>query len=180
MALRCFGLLAAFAMVSAMVLADQSIGQPIGDSLDKAGDSIDKTQWHADMKACAALRNESERLACYDRLAAVVDSGVVPQQAGWSPQDMFGVQGQLSRESSPRRATDREEIRAVSALVTTLSKSGDGSLLIETDNGQVWRQEGSAELMLTVGDTVIISRAAMSSFRLSTPTKRHARVKRVK
>lgn len=138
------------------------------------------TQWHASVKTCAALRNETERLNCYDRLAAALEPEALAPLPKLSPENMFGVQGQLSRESASQQTADRKQIHAITAQVTALSQSADGSLVIEIDNGQTWRQEEGGALMLTVGDTVVISRAAMSSFRLSAPTRRYARVKRVR
>ena len=137
-------------------------------------------QWRSNMKLCTALHQESERLACYDKLASALDSGDALTQVAPTPQNMFGVQGQLARQSVASKADGREELRTVSARVTALRSIAGGTLLIDTDQGQTWRQEEGGELLLAVGDTVTISRAAMSSFRLTTPTGRFCRVKRVK
>lgn len=165
-------------LIAAAILLNTGSSSSAADQTSSRTSS--QAQWPAGMKTCAALRNETERLNCYDRLAAALQSDALAQQPELSPENMFGVQGQLSRESAPQQPADRRQIHAITAQVTALSQSADGSLVIGIDNGQTWRQEEGGALMLTVGDTVIISRAAMSSFRLSTPTRRYARVKRVR
>ena len=75
---------------------------------------------------------------------------------------------------------EREELTSVSARVTGLRHDASGALVIDLDNGQQWRQTTSASSpLLEVGHEVTITRAALNSFRMSTPSGRALKVKRV-
>ena len=74
-----------------------------------------------------------------------------------------------------------EAAAPVSAHVTALSHAADGALVIDLDNGQQWLQlGGSSSTLLEVGHEVTVTRAALNSFRMSTPSGRALKVKRVK
>lgn len=134
------------------------------------------------LQACANLHNDGERLACYDRLVAQTAAGNAPteEQVAQAPQEMFGMRGDVSRKSAPEAAPRREELSSITAHVQALKASASGALIIELDNGQVWRQEDSAQLMLEVGDSVTITRGALKSFRLATTAHRAGRVQRIR
>jgi hypothetical protein len=132
--------------------------------------------------ACATLQKDSERLACYDRLAARVSSGTSANGAAnaSSPQDLFGLSGRTSDAVSPRAQTERKSLEAITAKVIRVQSSAQGGVVLELDNGQTWRQAGTEDLLARAGDTVKITRAALGSFWLVTPANRGARVKRVR
>lgn len=72
------------------------------------------------------------------------------------------------------------ELKPLSARVTALRRDASGALVIDLDNGQQWRQtSGSSSPLLEVGHEVTITRAALNSFRMSTPSGRALKVKRV-
>ena len=74
-----------------------------------------------------------------------------------------------------------EAAAPVSAHVTALGHAADGALIIDLDNGQQWLQlSGSRSTLLEVGHEVTVTRAALNSFRMSTPSGRALKVKRVK
>ena len=99
------------------------------------------------LRACANVKKNSERLACYDRTI---------------------------ERLSPEAAAP------VSARVTALRHAPDGALVIELDNGQQWLQtSGSSSPLLEVGHEVTVTRAALNSFRMSTPSGRALKVKRL-
>ena len=99
------------------------------------------------LRACAAVKENSERLSCYDRTI---------------------------ERLSPEAAAP------VSAHVTALRHAPDGALVIDLDNGQQWLQtSGSSSPLLEVGHEVTITRAALNSFRMSTPSGRALKVKRL-
>jgi hypothetical protein len=129
--------------------------------------------------SCASVKKSSERLACYDqtieRLSSDSASAVTPER---SAEAMFGAHAAAGRSSAP--AVEREELTSVSAHVTALRHDPSGALLIDLDNGQQWRQtSGSSSPLLEVGHEVTITRAALNSFRMSTPSGRTLKVKRV-
>ncbi len=79
------------------------------------------------------------------------------------------------------RAIDRlsPELASLSARVTALRHDATGALVIDLDNGQQWLQTSGSSSLLEVGHEVTITRAALNSFRMSTPSGRALKVKRV-
>lgn len=133
---------------------------------------------------CAALRNDAERLACYDRLAARIASGADTESDTIVPsaEEMFGLSGG-SMASPAVRATspvERVELEEITAHVVSVKPLRQGGWLLEFDNGQTWQQIDGRSLLLEAGDAVKISRGALGSFRLTTPSGRSARVRRVR
>ena len=133
----------------------------------------------APLLACASVKKNSERLACYDqtveRLSSDSSDAAAPER---SAEAMFGAHVAAGGASTP--AVEREELTSVSARVTALRQDASGALLIDLDNGQQWRQtSGSAAPLLEIGHEVTITRAALNSFRMSTPSGRALKVKRM-
>ncbi len=79
------------------------------------------------------------------------------------------------------RAIERlsPEMTSVTARVTALRHDATGALVIDLDNGQQWLQTSGSSSLLEVGHEVTITRAALNSFRMSTPSGRALKVKRV-
>lgn len=129
------------------------------------------------LEACLSLRRDAERLACYDRAVEALKTGQEVEAA--SPENMFGA-GEI-RKTPTASDTPRDEFRQISATVTSVRRANDGKILVELDNGQVWRQQDSdVHMMISSGDTVTIARASMGTFRIADKTGRFARFKRVR
>jgi hypothetical protein len=152
--------------------------------------------------ACAGIRDTGERLACYDILAASLsasatsaagaDSGAAgvgaPASATSAPQSathatalaassaMFGLKG----HASSRGVMTRDSLNSIKARVTQLWERSTGGVQVELDNGQTWEQLGSRDLQLKAGDPVRITRAALGSFWLTTPSRVGTRVRRLR
>lgn len=129
--------------------------------------------------ACAGVKKNSERLACYDQAIEWLssDSGAAGAPAR-SAEAMFGASSGPGHASAP--TIEREELTSVSARVKALGHDASGALVIDLDNGQQWRQtSGPSSPLLEVGHEVTITRAALNSFRMSTPSGRALKVKRV-
>lgn len=128
--------------------------------------------------SCASVKKNSERLACYDQtiehLSSDSPTAAVPEK---SAEAMFGAHAAAVRSSAPE--AEREELPSVSARVTAVRHDASGALLIDLDNGQQWRQTSGSAPLLEVGHEVTITRAALNSFRMSTPSGRTLKVKRV-
>jgi hypothetical protein len=70
-------------------------------------------------------------------------------------------------------------VKSVTARVAGVHHATDGAVIIDLDNGQRWRQNGSADMGLETGDTVTISRAMLGSFWLAPPNGRGSKVSRL-
>ena len=125
------------------------------------------------LRACAGVKKNAERLACYDHTIERLSSDSAPADsaAERSTEASFGASSMRSKE--PVRTSEREELTSVSAHVTALSRDAAGALVINLDNGQQWLQtSGTSTPLLEVGHEVTITRAALNSFRMSTPSGR--------
>jgi hypothetical protein len=131
------------------------------------------------IEACIRLRNDSERLACFDRAVADIQSG---QAAPAAPaQDMFGANQETRGAADVKSRIQRDELREITAKVASLRRTPDGMMLLELDNGQVWRQlDSESALVIEVADTVKVVRASMGTFRISDKRGRSARFRRMR
>jgi hypothetical protein len=133
----------------------------------------------ASLEACAELPRDSERLACYDQAVAALKTGKTASPV--SAENMFGATRDTATGSPDLEGVKREELKQISGIVTSLRRMNDGMILIELDNGQVWRQQDSeTRMMVATGDRVTIVRASMGTFRIADKTGRFARFKRVR
>jgi hypothetical protein len=135
------------------------------------------------VKACGGIRKNSERLACYDTRVYPVASGTVVEAAPMpTPEEVFGAETSATpaATSEDAAAQPREELSKITARVTAMTTLPRGQLQMELDNGQVWRQVEAHELLLHIGDSVTISRAALGTFRLKTASGRVSKVERVR
>jgi hypothetical protein len=131
---------------------------------------------------CAGLGVDSERLACYDRLADRLhtDKNHLPPSVAVAPaKEVFGLRAAPEKPAA-RKPVERSELESVSGKVTSLHEHPHGGVTVELDNGQSWQQLGNTDLQLDVGDTVKISRAALGSFSIASPHKRVAKVTRIR
>jgi hypothetical protein len=152
--------------VAAVVLLCASVGHAATDVVPPA------------LRACVNLKNNSERLACYDRTIEHLSSDSAAALPERSAEASFGASPM--RGTEPAQKIEREELTSVSAHVTALSHDASGALIINLDNGQQWRQtSGSSSPLLEIGHEVTIARAALNSFRMSTPSGRVIKVKRI-
>ena len=141
----------------------------------------------AALAACSAEKDDTQRLACYDRevgraggqSAASSVTASAPAATPQSPEERFGYRGVLAREEQER--VKSATLGQLEATVTEISKRGDGALIMTLDNGQVWAQNRpDAFFRLKVGESVKIEPAALGSFLMIGPSKRTARVTRQK
>jgi hypothetical protein len=136
---------------------------------------------HPSLVGCTTLSKDTERLACFDRAVAALLAGDATKVSPASPQEMFGMSQQLVRGGRTETAAQREELANITARVNGWSRRSDGTSVIVLDNGQVWEAVDEPKvLVLNEGDEVRIERAALSTFRLVTPSKRSAKVRRIR
>jgi len=132
------------------------------------------------LKPCVAMRRDSERLACFDRAIAAIETGQ-PDDAATSPENMFGTHAGLEPKPAANSDSERGELKQISSAVTFARHADDGMIIVTLDNGQVWRQQ-DADVTLTIepGDAVTVVRASMGTFRITDKRGRSARFKRMK
>ena len=130
----------------------------------------------AELRSCVSIERNTERLACFDRGVAVL-MGAAGATAP-SAESSFGLVATTPRAESAGGEAGAE-LRTVRAKVTAL-QSSNGDELITLDNGQVWRQLSGGQLLLKVGDDVVIDRAALGSFQMKVPSGRSGKVKRLR
>ncbi|HEX6398363.1 MAG TPA: hypothetical protein VFZ95_13135 [Steroidobacteraceae bacterium] len=129
---------------------------------------------------CVSLRRDAERLACFDRAAALIQAGRT-DASGTSPEALFGTNADVAQPSSPENSdTKRDELKQISASVASTRRTGDGMIVVTLDNGQVWRQQdANVTLTIDAGDAVTVMRASMGTFRITDKRGRSARFKRL-
>lgn len=140
------------------------------------------------IRACMSISRNSERLACFDRaVKAVVNNGpAAATEPSRSREEVFGIPAQRSAAPPAREApavkadVQPQELESISSTVKAMRTSSDGRILIELENGQVWRHEEERQLLLKPGDAVKIVRGSLKSFRIVTPSQHIARVTRVR
>lgn len=144
----------------------------------------------ADFLACAAERDDTRRLACFD--AAVIQAKAQPAalQAPAPPpvaaptplsmEEKFGLRGDLKEEKA-KQAPELAELKELQARVTKVAAKPYGELVLTLDNGQVWYEiQANTGVRVKVGDPVTIKAGALNSFILVAPNGRSSKVTRVR
>lgn len=144
------------------------------------------------LQVCIALRDDSRRLACFDRAVQPLAQGddVMPDGAAappivappaMTPQQRFGFSGDLARKTREASGETAQELREIDAVVTAVAQRGYGQLSVTLDNGLVWSQKAVGQFFrIKVGDRVTVKAAALGSFLLVDAEGRSIRVSRVK
>lgn len=117
----------------------------------------------ANMRACAAEKEDARRLACYDKQFG--QSGLTAAPAV----DQFGLtEGQILRKES--NGAPPAAVKQITGRIVNLSQVRGGHLVLRLDNGQVWEQtEAGPDLKIDAGDAVQIDRGVLGAYWLSKP-----------
>lgn len=98
---------------------------------------------------CREIRDDSDRLACFDALASgfsaddvMADASLnkaeaAPPQPVLTPEERFGA-ADLPKTASEKR--EEEDIKSLTASVVDIGRNGRGKYVVVLANGQVWRQ----------------------------------------
>jgi len=137
----------------------------VGPGLSLAAALMICSQAHAagPVHRCAELRDDAERLACYDAEFGK-PTAAVPTPA-----------------SAAGGTRQQPEIAGLTSVVASVAHKRDGRFLVTLANGQVWAQsELESKASVEAGDSVTVRRASFGSFLLVTKAGIATRVKRVK
>jgi hypothetical protein len=152
---------------------------------------------------CAAQKQDSARLACFDREVAklaplakrtaptqVVPTpatppspavAVTPPKAASDPNDEFGVSGSLARKRTEANPSTDSAPKELQAAVTAIKTKPYGELILELDNGQVWEQtETKSTFLIKEGEKVRIRKHVLGSYFLTTGSGATTRVRRTR
>lgn len=156
------------------------------------------------IRKCAGIGEAAARLECYDRAVATgttvpaagaseaavpppdvtrnaAPTGAPAATAGaaavLSPEEKFGVTGELKRAKEPK--PEEPALEQLVGKVKALRKAPSGEYVVTLENGQVWRQLTAATMMIKPGDQVTIKPRSMGSYWMTDPTGRGSRVKRI-
>jgi len=144
------------------------------------------------LRACATIKADSARYACYDREMAKLVPGAVVATASataaapaaavapvLTPEQRFGL-SPAQADAKVSEVSASPSLESIEAKVAGIRNISNGRVLIDLDNGQVWRQvDTDVTVRLKAGDAVSIKRGALGSYWLSS-NDRGWRVKRLK
>ncbi|BDY06808.1 hypothetical protein [Ferrimonas sp. YFM] len=149
--------------------------------------------------ACHSIKDQIQRLACYDKAAEAVvncasekdklDRLVCFDKLGKPMKALAQSKKALPPQAkAPEAANERfglsdkrpEEPEAIKASVSKLKQDPYGKFIITLDNGQVWKQIDSKRFRFKKDKPVTIEKASLGSFMLTQEgSSKSARVKRV-
>jgi hypothetical protein len=127
---------------------------------------------------CAHVRNDTDRLACYDQ--AFGKPPASPAATSPAPHEQFGyTEKEVARNTGQSAAPAAPD--SVTAAIKSLDRRRDGKFVVTLDNTQVWAQsEFNSQADVQVGDAITVRRGALGSYLLVTKAGIGTRVKRVK
>lgn len=132
---------------------------------------------------CAAISEDTARLACYDRsFGAAANEPVTSEKPATTPPPKkdFGFTPEQMRGEQPDRPK-AAPVTSVAATIARLEKQPTGKFVATLDNDQVWVQRETNSLArVKVGDQVTLRKASLGSYFLVTPDGVATRVRRLK
>jgi hypothetical protein len=124
------------------------------------------------LQACTQERDDSRRLACYDR--------EIPRLAA-TPDKSFGLSPEQKRKLEAPEVRDQPRLQILSSIVSAVSERVDGRKVITLANGETWVQGEAWEVFhVSVGDAITIKPGALGSFHLYAPSGLATRVTRAR
>ena len=117
-------------------------------------------------RACQAIEDDGQRLACYDAAArrAVVQEEVAKEVRAQEAKETFGTQSE---------SVGAREIERVTSSISAIKRLGNGTDIVTLANGQVWRttEAGNLNGRLRRGMDVEIERGQLGGFQISTAVR---------
>jgi hypothetical protein len=146
---------------------------PLSLSLAATAASASETL-QEDLARCAAIANDSDRLACFDALVEQAPRKQTPLSLSRPPPVSSQADSRVTdtvREPPGEADFGKEHWTgdggrpdSIEAEVTAVRKDSRGHLHLILSNGQQWRQRDVRHFTVNPGDTVIIERGSMNSF----------------
>lgn len=130
------------------------------------------------IEQCRLEQNALKRLVCYDEIGTagqpVIKEKAVPTVAAAQAAPATAVTAPVTPASTPaagaefglehRKKSDENTADQIYATVKTVSYSPRKELIVEFDNGQRWRQNGTEYYKIAVGESHYLKRGALNSF----------------
>ncbi|MDQ3483363.1 MAG: hypothetical protein M3448_08185 [Pseudomonadota bacterium] len=138
------------------------------------------------LMACRGIAAADQRLACFDRETASMNQAIAAK-------DLVLMDRQKAREASRSLfgfsipnfgglfGGSENEVKQIESKVTRSGRNADGGWLFYLADGSAWSQTDDWTLGLPPrsGDTVVVSRGLLGSFRLRLNKQPEIKVKRV-
>ncbi|MFL6602035.1 MAG: hypothetical protein ACJ8R9_11980 [Steroidobacteraceae bacterium] len=122
------------------------------------------------LRRCAGQSDETQRLACFDALAAALPK---------IQTDKFGMTADIAHQRAPTEEYSHKS-DVLTGKIRALRQGPRGEFIFTLDNDQVWRQDQpSPNISFSVGEAVRIEHGAMSSLWLAADHGRKTKVKRL-
>lgn len=151
------------------------------------------------LSSCRQISDPDHRLRCFDDASAFLDAlgaekrrdaSAAPINAASNPSSRDEDHDRAARFGSDdlARAAEEDEITELRATAVDIREDGRGKLIVELDNGQVWRQLAGDTNSLRIrrdkngdGRDVIIKKRSLGAYALRmTTAKRSILVRRVR
>lgn len=117
------------------------------------------------LEQCRAEQNALKRLVCYDEINTR-NSGSPAPQAAERAREVTSRAQTTDNFGKEHRQVAENPVDQMYATVTTLSFTRRNELIIELDNGQIWRQNESGQFPLQTGERIYIKRGMLGAFYL--------------
>lgn len=168
------------ALVAAMVIA------PVNAQTDNA-DPPQSPEAVEQMFNCRSVEQPLERLACFDRTVQTVFDARASrdiviadrEQVTEARRGVFGLKLPTMRLFGG--GDDDEEINEITSTLAGAERMRNGLYIFELEDGARWMQteDAAGYQRYEAGDTIIIERAALGSFKAKVNGRRAVRVRRL-
>lgn len=138
--------------------------------------------------SCRSLTNGADRLACFDRESAGVESAIAArelvvvskEEVRSSRRSLFGLSLPSLAIFGGKAEDGQDAIKEVEGVIAAATQRGDDNWVFRLQDGAVWTQTDSRQLALTpkAGLPVKIRRAALGSYMMNVNGGLGIRVKR--
>lgn len=129
------------------------------------------------LEQCRLEQNALKRLVCYDEIGtagqAAITKNATPAVTAASATPVTAVAAPATPDAAPveaefglehRQRINESTADQIYATVKTVSYSPRKELIVEFDNGQRWRQNGTDYYKIAVGESHYLKRGALNSF----------------